>query len=250
MFAAVSVETALTAVVSAGAAYAIGMFPTASLVGRRIGRDPHKEGSGNPGASNVYRLGGKRAGLVVVAVDMAKGFAPTLAALLVWGWPAAGAAWLGAVAGHVWPAARKFRRGGKGMAATGGGALALDPIAAIVCAVLFAAVVRLTRIAALGSIAAVVAYPLLVAWRGWTAGQVAVAAAASAVVILRHWSNIDRLVRGREHRVARVPDQPAADQDQPVEGQARAAEQPAADQARVPDEPAGDRDRVASNESD
>lgn len=220
MFAAVTVEAALTSVVSAGAAYAIGMFPTASLVGRRIGRDPHKEGSGNPGASNVYRLGGKRAGLVVVAGDMAKGFAPTLAALLVWGWPAAGAAWLGAVAGHVWPAARKFRRGGKGMAATGGGALALDPVAAIVCAIGFAVVVRTTRIAALGSIAAVVAYPLL-AWAGWTpvhwtAGQVAVAAAASAVVILRHWSNIARLVRGREHRVARVPDQPSENHDPAV----------------------------------
>ena len=229
-FAAVSAGTALTAAAAAAGAYAIGMFPTASLVGRRIGRDPRKEGSGNPGASNVYRLGGKRAGLAVVAGDMAKGFVPTLAALLAWGWPAAGAAWLGAVAGHVWPATRKFQ-GGKGMAALGGGALALEPVAAIVCAVAFAAVVRFTRIAALGSMIAVVAYPLLVVWwYGWTGGQVAVALIASAVVVFRHRSNIARLARGREHRVARVPDEPAGDRDQ-------APDEPVRDQDRVSDEP-------------
>lgn len=203
-FAAVSAKTVLTSAASAGVAYALGMFPTASLVGRRIGRDPHKEGSGNPGASNVYRLGGKKAGLAVVAGDMAKGFIPTLAARLIWGWPAAGAAWLGAVAGHVWPAARKFRKGGKGMAALGGGALALAPVAAIVCAALFAVVVKVTRIAALGSLMAVIAYPLLVWAKGWSAGRVAVAAAAGAIVVVRHRANIARLVRGEEHRVTRI----------------------------------------------
>ncbi len=54
-------------------AYLIGTFPTALMVGRRIGADPSREGSGNPGASNVYRLGGRRAGVLVAIVDMLKG---------------------------------------------------------------------------------------------------------------------------------------------------------------------------------
>ncbi len=203
VFGDISAGAVVAAVVAAAIGYLVGMFPTASLVGRRIGRDPRREGSGNPGASNVYRLGGKLAGLVVVLGDMAKGFVPTLA-VLWWGDSlVAAVAWLGAVAGHVWPVTRKFR-GGKGMATMGGGALVLAPAIGLACAALFVIVVKLTRIAALGSLAAVVAYPLLVAGAGWPGPEIVVAVAASGVVVIRHRANISRLVRGREQRLRRT----------------------------------------------
>ena len=178
-------------------AYAVGLFPTAKLVGRRIGRDPTVEGSGNPGATNIYRLGGRLAGMAVVLGDMAKGAAPTLAALLVWDRPEALAAWCGVVLGHVFPLPDP-RRGGKGMAAGGGGGLVLDPLAGVICAALFVAVVRLRRLASLGSLSVGVSYPLLVAVRGWPWPEAAVALAVMGLMAFRHHRNIVRLWRGTE----------------------------------------------------
>lgn len=184
-------------------AYAVGLFPTAQLVGRRIGRDPTVEGSGNPGATNIYRLGGRVAGLAVVLGDMAKGAAPTLAALLLWDRPEALAAWCGVVLGHVFPVLpRPTRlRGGKGMAAAGGGGLVLDPLAGLVCLALFVAVVRLRRLASLGSLSVGVSYPLLVALLGWPWPEVLVALAVMGLMALRHHGNIVRLWRGTEPRL-------------------------------------------------
>ena len=181
-------------------AYAVGMFPTALLVGRWIGRDPTSEGSGNPGASNIYRLGGRVAGLVVMLGDMAKGAAPTAAALLLWDRPEAIAAWIGAVAGHVWPVTMRFR-GGKGMASAGGGGIVLDPLAGLICTVLFFSVVRLSRMAALGSLSVAVSYPLLVAIFGWPLAEVAAAVLVMGVMAMRHHGNIVRLWRGTERKL-------------------------------------------------
>ena len=181
-------------------AYGAGMFPTALLVGHRIGRDPSSEGSGNPGATNVYRIGGRLAGVVVALGDMAKGAAPAGAALLLWDRPEAMAAWIGAVAGHVWPILRRFR-GGKGMATAGGGGIVLDPIIGLICTVLFFTVVPLTRVAALGSLSVAVAYPLLALVLGWPAPEVVVAVVVMGVMAMRHHGNIVRLWRGTERRL-------------------------------------------------
>ena len=191
---------AAEAAAAAAAAYAIGMFPTALLVGWRIGRDPRLEGSGNPGATNMYRLGGRAVGLVVVIGDMAKGAVPTLAALLVWGRPAALAAWGGAVLGHVWPVLPRLS-GGKGAATAGGGGLVLNPLAGLACLGLFAGVVRLSKVAALGSLSVAVAYPALVALTGWTLWETLAALVVMGVMVLRHHSNIGRLWRGTELEV-------------------------------------------------
>src|SRR5690349_18914145 len=102
-------------IVVAVGAYAAGTFPTAQLVGRRLGRDPTREGSGNPGATNVYRTAGRRAGLMVALGDVAKGAVPTAVGYLVDGRPLATVAWAAAVAGHVAPVTRRLR-GGKGVA--------------------------------------------------------------------------------------------------------------------------------------
>ena len=181
-------------------AYAVGIFPTAKLVGRRIGHDPTVEGSGNPGATNIYRIGGRAAGLVVALGDMVKGAAPTVVALLVWDRPEALAAWAGVVVGHVFPLSMRLR-GGKGVAAGGGGGLVLDPLAGLVCAAVFVLVVRLRRLASLGSLSVAVSYPLLVAARGWPWHEVVVAVAVMGLMALRHHGNIVRLWRGTEPRL-------------------------------------------------
>lgn len=179
------------------AAYAVGSFPTAQVVGRRIGRDPTAEGSRNPGASNVYRLAGRRAGAIVLVVDALKGFVPVLIALLVVGRPEAFAVWVAAVAGHVWPVTRSFR-GGKGVATAGGGVIALDPLAAALCVVVFVVTIKLSRTAALGSLAMAVFLPLFMLVQGRPGWEVAVTVIVAVAVVVRHRTNLLELAgRGR-----------------------------------------------------
>jgi len=175
------------------AAYFIGTFPTAQIVGSRIGRDPTKEGSGNPGASNVWRLGGRRAGIIVALVDGLKGAIPVLAALAISGRPLAHAAWIAAVAGHVWPVSRRLR-GGKGVATAGGGGLAISPLVGLACAALFLVVVKTGRIAALGSLSIAIAFPIVSAAVGRPAWEVAVGSLVAAILVIRHQSNIRRMI--------------------------------------------------------
>jgi glycerol-3-phosphate acyltransferase PlsY len=190
----------LVAVVLVVFAYAIGTFPTALVVGRRMGVDPTAEGSGNPGASNVYRLGGRRAGIVVGIIDMAKGAVPAALALLVAGRPEAHAVWVAAVAGHVWPVTRGFR-GGKGVATAGGAGLVISPLVGLACALVFLVVVRIGRIAALGSLSIALSYPVIALLVGFPWWEVAVSAGVAAILVVRHQANIRRLLRHDEARL-------------------------------------------------
>jgi len=165
-----------------------------------MGADPSKEGSGNPGASNVYRLSGRRAGLLVGLIDALKGAVPVAVALAVADRDAAHAVWIAAVVGHVWPVFRRFR-GGKGVATGGGGGLVINPVVGVACAVLFFGVVKLGRVAALGSLTIALAYPILAAAIGRPGWEVAVGAGVAAIVVVRHQSNIRRLVGRDESRV-------------------------------------------------
>jgi glycerol-3-phosphate acyltransferase PlsY len=180
-------------------AYVIGMFPTAQLVGRRMGLNPTVQGSGNPGASNVYRLGGRRAGVIVGVVDMLKGAIPAGVALLVGGMPEAHAVWVAAVAGHVWPVTRGFR-GGKGVATAGGAGLVINPLIGLACAGVFLVLVKVARIAALGSLGIALAYPVIAALVGRPGYEVAVSAGVAAILVVRHQSNIRRMLRRDENR--------------------------------------------------
>ena len=179
------------------AAYLVGTFPTAILVGRRTGVDPTTEGSGNPGASNVYRTSGRRAGAIVAVGDVLKGLLPTVAGLLVGGRPLGFACWVAAVLGHVAPATRRFR-GGKGVATAAGGALVLLPLVAACGAVIFVVVLKVTKTASLASIAMFVAGPFLVLLFGRPAWEFAVSVAVSVIVLARHWENLKRLAAGSE----------------------------------------------------
>jgi acyl phosphate:glycerol-3-phosphate acyltransferase len=178
-------------------AYLVGTLPTAQLVGRRIGVDPSRAGSGNPGASNVYRLGGRRAGAVVLLVDLLKGVVPTAIALGLGGRPLGVACALAAVCGHVLPVTRGFR-GGKGVATAGGAALVLWPLPSVVLAVVFVVAARLVGIASVGSLAMAVGLPVLVALTGRPGWEIAASASLALIVVVRHRENIRRLGRGDE----------------------------------------------------
>ncbi len=183
--------------VLAGAAYLAGSFPTASIVGMISGHDPSREGSGNPGASNVYRTSGAAYGLVTVLIDAFKGFVPVFVTLLAVDRPWAALAWVAVTVGHVFPLGR-LRSGGKGVATGGGGSLPLFPVYGLALVVLFAAVVRLTRTASIGSLVIAVLTPIGVAFLYDHVVELYASIAVSFLVIARHRGNIARLVRGRE----------------------------------------------------
>jgi len=179
------------------AAYLVGTFPSAQLVAGRRGIDPTRAGSGNPGATNVYRTAGRRAGLLVFVADVGKG---ALAAGLGWALvsrPWGLYCWLAATLGHVLPVTRRFR-GGKGVATAGGGVWVLFPAVAAIDMVLFAAVARFSRTASLGSITMAVASPPLIWAFGGTGREVVVAILISGLVLVRHEGNIRRLASGQE----------------------------------------------------
>ncbi len=183
------------------ATYLVGTFPTAQLVAWVVGaNDPTQEGSGNPGASNVYRIAGKRAGVAVGVIDALKGAIPVGIALAVAGRPEAHAVWVAAVAGHVWPATRRFR-GGKGVATGGGGGLVISPVIGLACGVLFFVVVRFGRVAALGSLSIAVAFPFVSAMAGRPAWEVAVGAGVATILFVRHQANIRRMLQNGEAKV-------------------------------------------------
>lgn len=179
------------------AAYFAGSFPTASAVGMLSGHDHSKEGSGNPGASNVYRTSGAAYGIVTVVVDVMKGFIPVLAALVVLDRPWAAAVWAAATIGHVIPFAR-WRNGGKGVATGGGGSLPLYPYLGLLLVVVFIAVVKLTRRASVGSLAITGLLVGGVVVLHEHPIEIAASVVVAGLVVYRHRSNIGRLISGEE----------------------------------------------------
>lgn len=178
-------------------AYLLGTFPTAILVGRRAGLDPTREGSGNPGASNAYRTMGRRAGALVLGGDLMKGAVAAGLGLAASGRPVAVACGLAAVVGHVFPVTRGFQ-GGKGVATAAGMTLVLLPVVAVLLAVVWALVAKVSGTASLASIVIAAGLPVAAAVGGRPALEVAAFAACGLFVVARHHSNIDRLLRGEE----------------------------------------------------
>lgn len=178
-------------------AYFLGTFPTAILVGRREGRDPTQEGSGNPGASNALRTMGRRAGATVLLGDLAKGAVAAGTGLASGNRAVGVSCGLAAVLGHVAPATRRFR-GGKGVATGAGMAVVLLPLPALGLGLLWAVAVKVVGAASAGSVAVAVGLPLAAALVGRPAGEVAAFAACGVLVVARHRGNLGRLRRGEE----------------------------------------------------
>jgi glycerol-3-phosphate acyltransferase PlsY len=184
-------------------AYGLGTFPSAILIARANGIDISTFGSGNPGASNVTRALGWRKGVWVYALDAAKGAIATGLGLALDGRPLA--YWCGAAAivGHMFPVFRRFN-GGKGVATGSGVLLVLYPIVAPLAVGLWWVVTKLSGKAALGSVVAVILVPVGLAVRGTPAWEFAAAAGICALILVKHWPNIERLVRREEHSLGQT----------------------------------------------
>ena len=190
----------MTAVAWAVAGYLFGSIPTGFLAVRfLLGEDIRTLGSGNIGATNVTRFAGKKWGVVVALFDMAKGGLVVLAARLVGvqePWVLALAGFAG-VLGHNFPLWLKFR-GGKGVATSFGVIFLWSPIPALVGAVVWYLVMRLSRYVSVGSMVSLATVPVwFVLFKGhpaygWTSAAMAILAVA------RHRSNIVKLVKKEE----------------------------------------------------
>ena len=178
-------------------AYLLGTFPAAALVARATGHDVLNEGSGNPGASNVYRLAGWKAGLAVLLADIGKGSVASGVGLVIDGHRGAYLLGLAAVLGHVWPVTRRFR-GGRGVATAGGALIVLFPLQGLALGIVWFLVARVLRKASIASIVVVAAFPILVGLTGGTWFDVAVTGVLAVVVLARHLPNLRRLIRGEE----------------------------------------------------
>jgi acyl phosphate:glycerol-3-phosphate acyltransferase len=190
-------------------AYLLGTFPSALLVARAGGHDVLAEGSGNPGASNVARLMGWKAGLLVLAGDFAKGAIASGVGLAVAGRAGAFALGVAAVLGHMFPVTRRFR-GGKGVATAGGMLLVLYPVIVLVLALVWFVIARLLKLASVGSLVCALLFPVLVGVAGYGVAETIAIAALAVVVIARHASNLRRLFGGRELRTGGTDPGPEA----------------------------------------
>lgn len=215
-------------VVAALFGYLLGALPFGYLVARAHGVDIFKVGSGNPGATNVKRVLGPKAGNTVFALDAGKGAAAAFWGLGAftgttmtydlsdWGINATGAVagegWrvmaliglISAVLGHSFSVFTRFK-GGKGVATAAGGLVMLAPLACLASVVVWVATFLITRYVSLGSILASVAAPVVC----WIQPNLLVVKVTVTVlglfVIYRHRENIARLRAGTENRFTRKP---------------------------------------------
>lgn len=180
-------------------AYLLGSIPFGLLLTKLSGAgDIRQVGSGNIGATNVLRTGGKTLGVATLLLDAAKGFVAVLVCLSLVPDFAVIAAW-GAVLGHLFPVWLKFR-GGKGFATTLGVLFGLAPLLGVFACLTWLVVAVAFRYSSLATLAAVVAVPFYAWFMGQT--QLAVVTAVLAVLLaLRHHANIRRLLTGQEPNI-------------------------------------------------
>ncbi len=172
------------------------------LVGALKHQDIRKHGSGNIGATNVWRTYGRWYGVPVVLLDTAKGFAPALVFALTVS-PLAGVlAGAGAMLGHARPLFLKFEKGGKMVATTGGAFLGVAPLVGGVGLAVWIAAFLLTRYASVASMLAAVSLPVASALLGYSWPVIAFAVVAAGAVIVLHRANVKRLLAGTESRFA------------------------------------------------
>jgi glycerol-3-phosphate acyltransferase PlsY len=162
--------------------------------------DIRTKGSGNVGATNVWRVYGPRLGLPAAVLDVAKGFAPAFAATVVVGHGSGVLAGAAAMLGHWRPIFLGFQRGGKMVATAGGAFLGVAPLVGGAGAGVWIVVFALTRYASVASIVSAVSLPLWAWLFGYPWPVIAFGSAAGAGVVFLHRANIGRLVRGEENR--------------------------------------------------
>nr|WP_202397067.1 glycerol-3-phosphate 1-O-acyltransferase PlsY [Pseudoroseomonas coralli] len=182
--------------------YLSGSVPYGLLLTRAAGLgDIRKVGSGNIGATNVLRTGNRKVAAATLLLDVLKGVVPVLAVAAFWGREAGFVAGIGAMAGHVFPVWLGFK-GGKGVATGAGVLLAAAWWLGLICALIWLAMAKLTRISSAAALTACCAAPVI----ALLAGDLALAGFAlvlALLIILRHRDNIRRLIAGTEPRIGR-----------------------------------------------
>jgi len=196
------------------ATYLIAGIPFAYIaVSIYFKKDIRKEGSGNVGATNVYRIGGIKYAAPVFFLDFLKGFLPVLLSVIIFQKNAEFSTLVGitAVLGHMYSPYLKFQ-GGKGAATSFGAFIVIFPVSTLICVVIFALIVKFARVVALGTIVVAGIFPFLYLLLGkvlriyypfdtfswYILGFVSV---ISVFIIYKHKSNIARLLKGKENKI-------------------------------------------------
>ena len=194
---------AIALLVAAG--YLLGSISTAVLVSRALGtEDPRAGGSGNPGATNVLRLSGRRAAALTLAGDVLKGLVPVLGARIA-ELPPGEVALVGLAAflGHAYPVFFAFK-GGKGVATALGALLGVEPLIGAAVLVTWLVVVGVSRYSSLAALAASVLAPAYTFALSGDPRVVGAVAVMTVLLVWRHRANIRRLIAGEEGRFGRA----------------------------------------------
>lgn len=209
----------LLLVLIAALSYALGCLNGSILVSRHMfGVDIRSMGSGNAGATNFFRSFGLRGLLEVLAVDIGKGVADTLLGGLLLGLAAPEEADLAyyrevgrvfaafcCIMGHVFPVTFGFR-GGKGILCGVSCVFVMEYHAGIICLLVFALIVGTTRYVSLGSVLAALTVPVTALAQSFAPLSMGLLCLAVALVVLKHWQNIIRLINHRETKIDFRPD--------------------------------------------
>ncbi len=194
--------------------YLIGSIPTSILAGKLLkGIDIRQHGSGNAGATNVFRVLGWKAGITVLLIDIMKGVVPTVwvyqIGLADLSWQPINAqicAGLAAVFGHIWTVFAGFK-GGKGVGTGAGMIIGLAPLAVLIALLVFITTVAVTRFVSLGSILASLTLPVVLFVERFALSQpvpnqlLVLSLFIPLLIIYTHRSNIQRLLKGEENKI-------------------------------------------------
>ena len=203
------IGNSLAFILSVAASYLVGSIPTSFLFAKAIkGLDIRQVGSGNAGATNVFRSVGKIAGIATLVIDIIKG-AVVVTLMTQFFYTFVGdldydffQVFLGfaAVCGHIWPVFLKFH-GGKGVATTLGVAIGIAPILLVPSVMIWIAVFAFTRYVSLASILALLTFPAVSALAGRSIYLTVFSAIICFISIYKHKENIVRLTKGQEHKI-------------------------------------------------
>ena len=195
-------------------AYLFGSIPTAVWLGQAFyGVDVREYGSGNAGATNTFRVLGKKAGIAVMLIDIFKGYTATQLAYFI-GLSVTGphtssqfvnyqlALGVIAVMGHLFPIFAGFR-GGKGVATLFGMILAVNPAAALLCVIVFLGVLLITKYVSLSSICAGFTFPISIVFilHSSVKSEVLYGICVCLLILVTHQKNLERLLKGKESKV-------------------------------------------------
>lgn len=183
-------------------AYLMGSISSAIILSRLLGlQDPRSVGSGNPGATNVLRYGGKKVAALTLLGDIIKGALPVLLAhsltvssqVMAW-------VMLAAFLGHLFPVYFRFK-GGKGVATALGVFTTYDPVLGLVLIGAWLISAFITRISSLSALVATAIAPVFLYWRGEPQPILLVTVLIVALIFWRHKANIQRILKGEESRI-------------------------------------------------